>query len=205
MAETPDIEAGRLMFARPWRFILGAPDPAVLPPARGREVAFVGRSNVGKSSLINALTGQHGIARVSSTPGRTRELNFYSADDSFFLVDLPGYGYARGGNAAWSGVMRDYLHGRPNLRRVFLLVDARHGLKPNDLQVLDLLDRAAVSYQLVLTKADKIGSRARDTVAASVAAAIARRPAAHPRMLATSAETGEGIAELRAEVAALAA
>jgi GTP-binding protein len=146
-------------------------------------------------------------AKSPSSGARTsanRELNFYSADDSFFLVDLPGYGYARGGNAAWSGVMRDYLHGRPNLRRVFLLVDARHGLKPNDLQVLDLLDRAAVSYQVVLTKADKIGSGARDTVAASVAAAIARRPAAFPEILATSAETGAGIPELRAAIAELA-
>ncbi len=204
MTEAPDIEAGRLMFARPWQFILGAPDPAALPPARGREVAFVGRSNVGKSSLINALTGQRGIARVSSTPGRTRELNFYSSDDDFCLGDLPGYGYAKGGNTAWSGVMSDYLYGRPNLRRVFLLVDTRHGLKPNDLEVLGLLDKAAVSYQVVLTKADKVGGGARDAVEASVAAAIARRPAAHPRMLATSAETGEGIAELRAEIAGLA-
>jgi GTP-binding protein len=205
MTDAPDIEAGRLMFARPWRFVLGAPDPAALPPASGREAALVGRSNVGKSSLINALTGQRGIARVSSTPGRTRELNFYSGGGDFFLVDLPGYGYAQGGNAAWSGVMRDYLHGRPNLRRVFLLVDARHGLKPNDLEVLDLLDKAAVSYQVVLTKSDKVGGGARDAAAEAVAAAIARRPAAHPRMLATSAETGEGIAELRAEIAALAA
>ena len=205
MAETPDIEAGRLMFARPWRFILGAPDPAALPPARGREVAVVGRSNVGKSSLVNALTGQRGIARVSSTPGRTRELNFYSSDDDFFLVDLPGYGYAKGGNAAWSGVMSDYLYGRPNLRRVFLLVDARHGLKPNDLEVLGLLDKAAVSYQVVLTKADKVGGGARDAVAASVAAAIARRPAAFPEILATSAETGAGIPELRAAIAEMAA
>jgi GTP-binding protein len=204
MTDAPDIEAGRLMFARPWRFVLGAPDPGALPPAEGREVAFMGRSNVGKSSLINALTGRRGIARVSSTPGRTRELNFYSADDDFFLVDLPGYGYAKGGNAAWSGIMTDYLHGRPNLRRVFLLIDARHGLKPNDIEVLGLLDRAAVSYQVVLTKADKTGGGARDAVAASVAKAIARRPAAHPRMLATSAETGEGIADLRAEIAALA-
>jgi GTP-binding protein len=203
MTEAPDIEAGRLMFARPWRFVLGAPDPAALPPARGREVALVGRSNVGKSSLINALTGRHGIARVSSTPGRTRELNFYSCDEDFFLVDLPGYGYAKGGNAAWSGVMSDYLHGRPNLRRAFLLVDARHGLKPNDLEVLGLLDKAAVSYQVVLTKTDKVHDAEREAVEAAVAAAIARRPAAHPRMLATSAETGEGIPELRAEIATL--
>lgn len=204
MTDAPDIEAGRMMFARPWRFVLGAPDPSALPPARGVEVAFVGRSNVGKSSLINALTGQSGIARVSSTPGRTRELNFYSAGDDVFLVDLPGYGYARGGNKAWSGIMTAYLHGRPNLRRVVLLVDARHGLKPNDAEVLGLLDRAAVSYQVALTKTDKIGGGARATVAQSVADSIAKRPAAHPRMLATSAETGEGIAELRAEIAALA-
>jgi GTP-binding protein len=204
MTEAPDIEAGRLMFARPWRFILGAPDPGALPPARGREVAFVGRSNVGKSSLINALTGQRGIARVSATPGRTRELNFYSADGDFFLVDLPGYGYARGGNAAWSGVVLGYLHGRPNLRRVFFLVDARRGLMPNDGEVLDLLDRAAVSYQIVLTKADKLKPAELERIVADTPTAIARRPAAHPHIVATSAETGDGIAELRAEIARLA-
>ena len=204
MTDAPDIDAGRLLFARQWRFVLGAPDPDALPPARGREVALVGRSNVGKSSLINALTGQRGIARVSATPGRTRELNFYSTDGEFFLVDLPGYGYARGGNAAWAGVLRNYLYGRPNLRRVFVLIDARHGLKPNDLEVLDLLDRAAVAYQAVLTKADKLKPAALAAAREKVAAAIERRPAAYPGILVTSAVSGTGIAELRAAIAGVA-
>jgi len=199
-----DIEAGRRFFARPWRFVMGAPDADALPPATGTEIAFAGRSNVGKSSLINALTGQRGLARVSGTPGRTRELNFFACGEGFFLVDLPGYGYARGRNEAWIGLMLGYLRGRPNLRRVFLLIDARHGLKANDTAILDLLDRAAVSYQIVLTKADKPKPGDLAAVTAAVTAAIARRPAAHPAVLVTSAETGTGLSELRAAIAQLA-
>jgi len=201
---TPEIEAGRLLFARPWQFLSGAPDIAALPPARGMEVAFAGRSNVGKSSLINALTGQRGLARVSGMPGRTRELNFFGSDDAgIVVVDLPGYGYAKG-NDDWSPALLGYLRGRPNLRRVFLLVDSRHGLKPNDDAVMNQLDTAAVSYQAVLTKADKLKPGELAEVSGSVAAALSKHPAAHPRVLATSAEMLVGVPELRAEIAALA-
>ncbi len=201
---TQEIEAGRLLFARPWRFLMGAPDIGVLPPSRGIEVAFAGRSNVGKSSLINALTGQRGLARVSGTPGRTRELNFFASDDAdLFVVDLPGYGYAKGGED-WSGLLLDYLRGRPNLRRVFLLIDSRHGVKPNDEAVLKLLDKAAVSYQVVLTKTDKLQTAELADMTTAVAAAIARHPAAHPEIFATSADDGAGMPELRAGVARLA-
>lgn len=204
-SDPPDLEAGRLLFARPWRFVAGAPKVGALPQARGTEVAFAGRSNVGKSSLINALTGQRGLARVSGTPGRTRELNFFAAADGLFVVDLPGYGYAKGGSDGWSVVFGAYLDGRPNLRRVFVLIDARHGLKPNDEDVLGRLDRAAVSYQIVLTKTDKLKPAELAAAIEAVAAAVARRPAAHPEILATSAETGAGLPELRAAIARLAA
>ncbi len=153
------IEAGRLRFARPWRFVAGAPKAADLPVADAIEVAFAGRSNVGKSSLINALTGQTTLARTSNTPGRTRELNLFTADSGIAIVDMPGYGYARAPKtevAAWTRTVFDYLRGRPRLRRVYVLVDARHGLKPNDDEALATLDKAAVSYQIVLTKADKV-------------------------------------------------
>ena len=200
-----DIEAGRRFFAKPWRFVTGAPDADALPPATGTEIAFAGRSNAGKSSLINALTGRRGLARVSGTPGRTRELNFFACGEAFFLVDLPGYGYARGGNEAWLEAMVEYLRGRPNLRRVFLLIDARRGLKANDAAMLDLLDKAAVSYQIVLTKADKLKPDELAAVTAAVTAAIARRPAACPAILVTSAETGACLPELRAAIAQLAA
>lgn len=198
-----EIEAGRLLFARPWRFLAGAPDIGVLPPSRGLEVALAGRSNVGKSSLINALCGQRGLARVSGTPGRTRELNFFESDGAgIFIVDLPGYGYAKG-NDDWSSVLLAYLRGRPNLRRVFLLIDSRHGIKPNDEDVMNRLDEAAVSYQLVLTKIDKPPTTDLAEVTADVTAAIARRPAAHPEILATSAERGTGLPEFRAAIARL--
>ncbi len=200
------IEDGRLFFARSWQFIAGAPTAAVLPTADAIEIAFAGRSNVGKSSLINTLTGQNGLARISNTPGRTRELNLFSADAGIAIVDMPGYGYARASKrdvAAWTRTVFDYLRGRPRLRRVYVLIDARHGLKPNDEEALATLDKAAVSYQIVLTKADKVKAGALPEVIAATGARIAKRPAAHPEVLATSSTTGGGIAELRAEIAGL--
>lgn len=204
--EPAKLEAGRLMFARPWRFLAGVASLAGLPSPEGIEVAFAGRSNVGKSSLINALTGQKGLARTSNTPGRTRQLNLFGAGAGVTIVDMPGYGYARAPKkevAAWTRVIFGYLRGRANLRRVFLLVDARHGLKANDLAALDLFDKAAVSYQIVLTKCDRPKPAALAAIVAETARTIAKRPAAHPEIIATSAETGGGIDLLRAEIAAL--
>jgi GTP-binding protein len=206
-AEIGALEAGRLFFARPWEFVLSAPTIAALPPIGPAEVAFAGRSNVGKSSLINALTGRGGLARTSNTPGRTQELNFFTSGSGFVIVDMPGYGYAEAPKKlvdGWNRLIRDYLRGRVSLRRVYVLVDARHGLKANDLSTLDLLDETAVSYQIVLTKADKLKRGALDAVVAATAAAIARRPAAHPAIIATSSESGDGLDRLRAEIAALA-
>jgi len=200
------LETGRLLFARPWRFSLGVAQTKGLPVATGTEVAFAGRSNVGKSSLINAIVGQKALARTSNTPGRTRELNLFAADDGPIIVDMPGYGYARASKSstsAWNRLILDYLRGRPNLRRVYLLVDGRHGLKPNDLDVLGLLDKSAVSYQIVLTKTDKPKRSDLVEVEARVMVAIAKRPAAHPDVIITSAETGAGIDVLRAEIASL--
>ncbi len=194
-------EAGRLLFARPWRFILGAATPKDLPAANGIEVAFAGRSNVGKSSLLNAVTGRKSLARTSSSPGHTRQINLFDADAGLILADLPGYGYAKASKkdiATWTKAVFDYLRGRATLRRVYVLVDARHGLKDNDTAALEKLDEAAVSYQIVLTKADKVTAGELQDVIAGVSAAIVKRPAAHPEVLATSAETGFGIDELRA-------
>ena len=201
-------EAGRLLFARPWRFVLGVAGVGDLPPPDGVEVAFAGRSNVGKSSLINALTGRKTLARTSNAPGRTRQLNLFAADGDLTIVDMPGYGYARAAKkevAAWTRTIFDYLRGRPNLRRVYLLVDARHGLKPNDREALDILDKAAVSHQIVLTKTDKLTVAALARVIAETQAAIAKRTAARPAVIATSALTGAGIGALKAEIAAVAA
>jgi GTP-binding protein len=198
------LESARVLFARPAAFVMGAVSVDALPVPDLPEVAFAGRSNVGKSSLINGLVSRHGLARASTAPGRTREVNFFLLDDRLRLVDLPGYGFAkvsRGVARKFQDLGRAYLRGRPNLRRVYLLIDARHGLKPPDGEAMDALDKAAVSYQIVLTKADKL--KAAD-VAATVArtlAEIARRPAAFPRILATSAEKGHGLAQLRAEIA----
>ena len=203
---TARLERGRLFFARPWTFLAGVATVAGLPPTDGIEVAFAGRSNVGKSSLINALVGQRALARTSNTPGRTRELNLFGADAGITIVDMPGYGFARAPKAdvaAWQSLAFDYLRGRPNLRRVYVLIDARHGLKDNDLDALKRLDKAAVSYQIVLTKADKLKPADLDRVVAETTAAIGKRPAAHPEIVATSAETGAGIDVLRAEIAAL--
>ncbi len=199
-------EAGRVLFARPWRFIAAATAFVGLPAADNIEVAFAGRSNVGKSSLINALTGQGALARTSNTPGRTRQLNFFGADAGLTIVDMPGYGYARAAKkeaASWQRAVFDYFAGRANLRRVYVLVDARRGLKPNDLAALDLLDKAAVSYQIVMTKCDKLKPEALEQTTAATARAVARRPAAHPMVVATSAVTGLGLDTLRGEIAAL--
>ncbi len=202
------IEAGRLLFAGPIAFERGVPAMQHLPEADVPEVAFAGRSNVGKSSLVNALCNRKALARASTEPGRTRELNFFRMGDRLRLVDMPGYGYAKAGKAdidRWNELTRDYLRGRPTLKRIILLIDARHGLKPHDNTVMDALDISAVSYQLVLTKADKVKPTEIETMAEQTSAAIVKRPAAHPKIIATSAQTGQGIELLRAEIAALAA
>jgi GTP-binding protein len=204
--EAARIEAGRLLFAHPWDFVMGVAKPEQLPPVSGIEIAFAGRSNVGKSSLINALTGQHGLARTSNTPGRTRELNLFAAAPDLTLVDMPGYGYAatpRAVSETWKKLVFTYLRGRPNLRRAYLLIDGRHGLKENDAVVMELLDKAAVSYQVVLTKADKPRPAELNAVLRSVAAALKLRAAAHPTVLITSSETGLGMEALRAEISDL--
>tara|TARA_R110002124_G_scaffold49060_10_gene144292 strand:+ start:6555 stop:7211 length:657 start_codon:yes stop_codon:yes gene_type:complete len=200
---TPEqVEVGRLAFARPWRFVLGVAKLVQLPQNDGIEIAFAGRSNVGKSSLINALTGQNGLARTSNTPGRTQELNFFTNDD-ITIVDMPGYGYAKapkGQVEAWTRLVYSYLRGRPNLRRAYVLIDSRHGIKDTDQKALDLMDQSAVSYQIVMTKADKPRGTDLEASLERTRAAIARRPAAHPEILLTSSEKGTGLAELRAEI-----
>ena len=200
-----EIEFGRRLFAADWRFAAAAGSVEALPAMTGAEVAFAGRSNVGKSSLINALTGRKALARTSHTPGRTRELIFFAGPSHLTLVDMPGYGYAAAPKTkikAWTELIHAYLRGRANLVRVYVLIDARHGLNPPDADVLASLDEAAVSYQIVLTKADRVSAALEPTLDA-VDTAIARRPAAFPELIATSAREGTGIAELRAAVARL--
>jgi GTP-binding protein len=199
------LEAARVLFARPVTFLMGAVSIAGLPPTDLPEVAFAGRSNVGKSSLINAVTGRKDLARASTAPGRTREVNFFAADGKLRLVDLPGYGFAkvsRNSARKFQDLGRAYLRGRPNLKRAYLLIDARHGLKAIDEEAMAAFDTAAVSYQILLTKADKLKPAEVEAVTAQTLAKVSRRPAAFPRVLATSAETGAGVAELRAEIVA---
>ncbi len=198
-----EIEAARVLFAHPVEFMMGAAQIDQLPPPTLPEAAFAGRSNVGKSSLINAVTGRKDLARASTAPGRTREINFFVADERLRLTDLPGYGFAKASRTVarkFQNLGRSYLRGRPNLKRVYLLIDVRHGLKPPDMEALDALDLAAVSYQIVLTKADKIRPAEVMATVERTLAQIAKRPAAFPRVLATSASNGQGIPELRAEI-----
>ncbi|MEL7301770.1 MAG: ribosome biogenesis GTP-binding protein YihA/YsxC [Pseudomonadota bacterium] len=199
-------EAGRKLFARPTEFVKGVVAMDGLPPGDRVEVCFAGRSNVGKSSLINALTGQKGLARASNTPGRTQEINFFSLEGRY-LVDLPGYGFANAPVAVvekWQRLLKSYLQGRVNLRRAFVLIDARHGVKPVDAEIMALLDSAAVTFQVVLTKADKNKASQTETVLAQVREKLSKHPAAFPKLVLTSSEKGEGLDTLRAIIATLA-
>ncbi len=201
-----EIEAGKRLLSGEWHFVAAAATGASLPPMRGLEIAFAGRSNVGKSSLINALTARKGLARTSKTPGRTQELIFFNGGSDLSLVDMPGYGYAAAAKekiTAWTALIHAFLQGRANLARVYVLVDARHGLKPTDAPVLDALGAVAVSHQVVLTKADEIKASELERRIGEVEAALLKRPAAFPKVLATSAHTGTGIDDLRAAIARL--
>lgn len=201
------IETGRLLFARPVEFMLSVVSLDQLPPANLPEVCFAGRSNVGKSSLINALTNQKGLARASNTPGRTRELNYFNASDRIRLVDLPGYGYARASKAdiaRWTKLTREFLAGRVGLRRVFLLIDSRHGLKDGDKDIMSMLDETAVIYQIILTKIDKLKKDELEKVTRKTQTAIAKRPAAHPDIISTSSAKKKGLEIIRAEIGTLA-
>jgi GTP-binding protein len=201
-----EIETGRRLFTGDWQFIAASGSPASLPTMRGTEVALAGRSNVGKSSLLNALTGRKALARTSRTPGRTQELIFFTGGDGLTLVDMPGYGYAAAAKvkiAAWTELIHAYLRGRANLARVYVLVDARHGLKDTDAPTLDALGQVAVSHQIVLTKSDQLKPAELAARIAEVEAALKRRPAAFPAVLATSAHDSTGVPELRAAIARL--
>jgi GTP-binding protein len=209
LAPEPEDEAreiGRLMFAGPVTFVKGVVAMSGLPPADRLEVCFAGRSNVGKSSLINALTGRKTLARASNTPGRTQEINYFDLGESRYLVDLPGYGYAEAPVAIvakWQALLKQYLAGRQTLRRAFVLIDARHGIKAVDAEILTLLDRSAVTFQTVLTKVDKISRTEREAVIEQVKGALGKHPAAYPEIVVTSSEKGEGIETLRAIIATL--
>jgi GTP-binding protein len=209
LVDEPEFEArekGRLLFAGPVDFVKGVVAMSGLPPADRREVCFAGRSNVGKSSLINALTGRKTLARASNTPGRTQEINYFALGEERYLVDLPGYGYAEAPVAIvakWQALLKQYLAGRQTLRRAFVLIDARHGVKAVDEEILKLLDRSAVTYQAVLTKVDKINRTELEAVIEQVKGALAKHPAAFPEIVVTSSEKGEGIETLRAIIATL--
>lgn len=201
-----DMEAGRLLFAGRVEFLKGVVAMGGLPPADRPEVCFAGRSNVGKSSLINALTGRRTLARASNTPGRTQEINYFTLGEARYLVDLPGYGYAEAPVAVvakWQALLRAYLAGRATLRRAFVLIDARHGVKKVDEDILTLLDRSAVPFQTVLTKIDKISTDTLDATIDQVRAALARHPAAFPELVLTSSEKGTGIDTLRGVIAGI--
>jgi GTP-binding protein len=201
-----EIEAGRRLFAGEWSFVSAASSLSSLPPSAGPEIAFAGRSNVGKSSLINGLTGRRTLARTSNTPGRTQNLIFFGGPHRLVLVDMPGYGYAATAKSkvvAWTRLIQDYLRGRATLARVYVLIDARHGLKPVDDTILDTLGRAAVSHEVVLTKCDQVSAAALRERIETVKAAMRKRPAAFPDLIATSAHDGAGIGQLRAAIARL--
>jgi GTP-binding protein len=209
LAEPPEPlaeEAGRKLMTGEVEFLKGVVDMAGLPPADRLEVCFAGRSNVGKSSLINALTGRRAIARTSNTPGRTQEINYFTVGDSHYLVDLPGYGYAKAPLPVvekWQRLLKAYLSGRATLRRAFLLIDMRHGVKEVDAEIMGLLNRSAVTFQAVLTKADKLSTAEQEKTLAQVRAELAKHPAAYPELVVTSSEKGVGIPTLRAIIAGL--
>lgn len=207
MAEADrEVDMGRWLFAQACDFVAGAASAPALPPISLPEIAFAGRSNVGKSSLVNALTGRKTLARISHTPGRTQQLNFFALGDRLQLVDMPGYGYAAVGRAkvsAWEELVRDYLRGRASLMRVYLLVDGRHGLKPVDHTTMEAFDRAAISYAVVLTKADDVKPTTLEQNKAETLAGLSRHPAAYPDVIVTSSQTGAGIVELRTAIVQL--
>jgi GTP-binding protein len=199
-------EKGRLLFAGPVTFVKGVVAMSGLPPADRLEVCFAGRSNVGKSSLINALTGRKTLARASNTPGRTQEINYFALGEEKYMTDLPGYGYAEAPVAIvakWQALLKQYLAGRQTLRRAFVLVDTRHGIKAVDEEILKLLDRAAVTFQVVMTKSDKVNAATRDANIEQVKGALAKHPAAYPEIVVTSSEKGDGLETLRAIIATL--
>ncbi len=209
LAEEPDDftrEKGRLLFAAGTEFVKGVVAMDGMPPDDRVEICFAGRSNVGKSTLINAVTGRKALARASNTPGRTQEINFFTAADSHYVVDLPGYGFANAPVPVvekWQRLLKAYLSGRANLRRAFVLIDSRHGVKAVDEEIMDLLDKSAVPFQVVLTKADKIKDRDREKILTQVRGALARHPAAFPELVVTSSDKGEGIPTLRAIIAGI--
>lgn len=206
-ADEISLEKGRLLFARGADFVKGVVAMDGLPPADRLEICFAGRSNVGKSSLINALTGRKNLARASNTPGRTQEINFFTLGESHYVVDLPGYGYAEAPVAVvekWQKLLKAYLSGRVSLRRAFVLIDTRHGIKAVDDEIMTLLDQSAVTFQVVMTKADKVKEAERDKILAQVRKALSKNPAAYPELLMTSSEKGWGIENLRALIAGLA-
>lgn len=201
------IQFANWLFSQNFEFVKGVAALTQLPDSDLPEVAFVGRSNVGKSSLVNALTNQKKLARTSNTPGRTQQINFFYVEDQLMLADLPGYGYAKASKsevAKWNKLIKQYLQGRPQLVRIYLLIDARHGVKPSDLEMMDLFDKCAVSYQIILTKVDKITPQHQEDAKTSTAQKICKRPAAHPTILVTSAQKGDGIREVKKAISSLA-